>query len=353
MSSTSADRRHRVARAASVPRPRALVVMGERHFRDMFDPPRLHRLRRLCDVRGPLPAGSFHDGMVRAELSEVELLLTGWGCPPLDEEVLASAPRLRAVFHAAGSVKATIPPSAWQRGLVVTSAAAANAKPVAEFTLATILLEGRRTWRYVDGYRRHRDGSNDWRDLVPPTLNHGAAVGLVGLSRVGKRVAELLRPFDFTVLATDPTVDGDQAARLGVTLTGLDDLLRSCDIISLHAPELPETWHLLDRRRLALLKDDAVLINTARGALIDTEALVDACRDGRIRAVLDVTEQEPLPADSPLYELPSVQLTPHIAGSMHGETRRLADSALDELERFLDSRPLEHQVEAAGLGTIA
>ncbi|MEV6964095.1 hydroxyacid dehydrogenase [Hamadaea sp. NPDC051192] len=350
---SSSDDHAGIARLAPASRPRTLVVMGERHFRDMFDAPRLHRLRHLCDVRGPLPADSFRDGRVRAELGEVEVLLTGWGCPPLDDEVLAAAPRLRAVFHAAGSVKANIPPSAWRRGLVVTSAAAANAKPVAEFTLASILLEGRRTWRYVEGYRRHRDGDSAWRDLVPPTLNHGAVVGLVGLSRVGRRVAELLRPFDFTVLAADPIVDRDQAARLGVRLADLDDLLRSSDIVSLHAPELPETRHLLDRRRLALLKKDAVLINTARGALIDTAALIDACRAGHIRAILDVTEDEPLPAESPLYELPSVQLTPHIAGSMHGETRRLADSALDELERFLDSRPLEHQVEAAGLSTLA
>ncbi|PZF82564.1 hydroxyacid dehydrogenase [Jiangella anatolica] len=353
MSATCDDRRAGIARTSPLPRPRTVVAMGDSHFRDMFDLPRLNRLHHLCDVRGPLPAGSLDDALVRAELGEVEVLLTGWGCPPLDDDVLAAAPRLVAVFHAAGSVKTHIPPAGWARGLVVTSAADANAKPVAEFTLGTILLEGRRTWRYVEGYRQHRDGGDAWRRLVPPTLNHGAVVGLVGLSRVGRRVAELLRPFDVTVLVADPTAHASQAARVGATLVALDELLRCSDIVSLHAPELPETRHLLDRRRLALLRDDAVLINTARGALIDTEALIDACRDGRIRAILDVTEQEPLPAGSPLYELPSVQLTPHIAGAMHGEARRLADSALDELERFLDGRPLRHRVDAGRLSTMA
>src|SRR5688500_16249681 len=105
MSATCDDRRAGNLRTASVPRPRTVVVRGERPFHDMFDQPRLHRLHRLCEVRGPLPAASFHDALVRAELAEVEVLLTGWGCPPLDDDVLAAAPRLRAVFHAAGSVK--------------------------------------------------------------------------------------------------------------------------------------------------------------------------------------------------------------------------------------------------------
>lgn len=334
-------------------RPRTLVVMGEAHFRDLFDLPRLDRLLGLADVRNPAPAESFDDPRVRSELADVEVLVTGWGSPPLSEAVLAAAPALRAVFYAGGSVKTHIPPSGWARGLVVTSAASANAGPVAEFTLATILLEGKRTWHYVEGYRAHRDGDDAWRRDVPRTLNLGGTVGLVGLSRVGRRVAELLRPFDFTVLAADPTLRPEDAAAHGALLVPLDELLATSDIVSLHAPELPETRHLIDRRRLGLLREDAVLVNTARGGLVDTAALVEACRDRGLRAVLDVTEQEPLPADSPLYELPNVQLTPHIAGAMHAETHRLADSTLDELERFVRGAPLAHRVDSEGLGTIA
>jgi phosphoglycerate dehydrogenase-like enzyme len=310
-------------------------------------------LNALADVRGPIPATSFDDPAVRAALADIEVLVTGWGSGPVSDAVLAAAPHLRAVFHAGGSVKQHITEAGWRRGLIITSAATANALPVAEFTLATILLEGKRTWRYVDGYRRHRDDDETWRRSVPSTVNFGGVVGLVGLSRVGCRVAELLRPFDFTVLAADPTVSPEQAAALGVQLVGLDELLGCSDIVSLHAPELPETRHLIDRRRLELVRGGAVLINTARGALIDTDALIDACRRGRLRAVLDVTEPEPLPASSPLYELPSVQLTPHIAGSMHGETHRLADSTLDELERFIEGRPLQCRVDTDGLATMA
>ncbi|MRG59224.1 hydroxyacid dehydrogenase [Agromyces sp. CFH 90414] len=334
-------------------RPRGLVVMGPTHFGDLFDGPRLDRLRALADLRGPLPARGFDEVAVRDELAQAEVLITGWGSPPVTADVLGAAPRLRAVFHAGGSVKRHIDAAGWARGLVVTSAATANATPVAEFALATILLEGKRTWRYIQGYRAHRDGDDGWRRGIPPAINLGGTVGLVGLSRVGRRVAELLRPFDLTVLVADPTVADVEAAALDARLVPLDDLLREADIVSLHAPELPETRGLLDRRRLGLLRDGSVLINTARGALIDHDALVDACRSGRIRAVLDVTDPEPLPASSPLYDLPSVQLTPHIAGAMHGETHRLADSTLDDLERFTQGLPLRWAVDSVALDLLA
>ncbi|WP_205649373.1 hydroxyacid dehydrogenase [Agromyces sp. LHK192] len=334
-------------------RPRGLVVMGSTHFGDLFDASRLARLRTLADIRGPLPGARFDAPGAAAELAAAEILVTGWGSPPLTEQVLAAAPNLRAVFYAGGSVKHHVHASGWERGLIVTSAATANATPVAEFALATILLEGKRTRQYVEGYRIHRDGDDRWRRAIAPTVNLGGTVGIVGLSRVGRRLAELLRPFDFEVLAADPTTDAPQAAALGVELVPLDDLLRRSDIVSLHAPELPETRGLIDRRRLGLLRDDAVLVNTARGALVDTDALVDACRHGRIRAVLDVTEPEPLPASSPLYDLPAVQLTPHIAGAMHGETHRLADSTLDDLERYAAGLPLHWAVDAAGLDLLA
>jgi phosphoglycerate dehydrogenase-like enzyme len=124
-------------------------------------------------------------------------------------------------------------------------------------------------------------------------------------------------------------------------------------VVSLHAPSLPETRRLLDRRRLALLRDGAVLVNTARGALVDGEALATELVSGRIDAVIDTTDPELLPADSPLYELPNVFLTPHIAGAMGRETRRLAQLALDELERLARGEPLAHEVRLEDLPHIA
>ena len=133
----------------------------------------------------------------------------------------------------------------------------------------------------------------------------------------------------------------------------MDDLLRRSDVVSLHAPALPETHHLLDARRLALLRDGAVLVNTARGALVDGDALRAELVAGRIDAVLDTTDPEILPADSPLYDLPNVFLTPHIAGAMGTETQRMATLALDEIERFARGEPLAHEIRLEDLARIA
>ena len=146
------------------------------------------------------------------------------------------------------------------------------------------------------------------------------------------------------MLVSDPYVEG------GVEL---DALLAASDVVSLHAPSLPSTRHMLDARRLALLRDGATLINTARGALIDQDALVAELVSGRIDAVIDVTEPEVLPPDSPLYDLPNVVLTPHIAGALGVEVRRLGDSALDELERYARGEPFAHPVTRADLDGIA
>ncbi|MFB9681139.1 hydroxyacid dehydrogenase [Streptosporangium vulgare] len=334
-------------------RPEALIVMAPETYRQLFDDARRERLARLARTGTPLWATELRSAAVRERLAEVEVLITGWGCPPLTAEVLAGAPRLRAVLHAAGTVKEHVTGACWERGLVVTSAARANAIPVAEYTLAAILMAGKRAHRFAAAYRHSPGTWEPWRDAVPDPSNYRRTVGIVGLSNVGRRVAALLRAFDVTVLAADPHASAASAAALGASLADLDTLLRRSDTVTLHAPQLPETRHLLDRRRLALLRDGAVVINTARGGLIDTAALTEECAAGRLDAVLDVTDPEPLPAGSPLYTLPNVVLTPHIAGALGSETYRLADAALDELACFAEGKAPLHAVDGADLPKIA
>ena len=133
----------------------------------------------------------------------------------------------------------------------------------------------------------------------------------------------------------------------------LGTLLRTCDVVSVHAPANPQTYRLIGAGQLALMRDGATLINTARGSLVDTSALIEHLRAGRLYAVLDVTEPEPLPADSGLWELPNAFLTPHIAGSHGNELARLGDCVIDELERFLDGRPFAHAIVASDLDRVA
>lgn len=272
--------------------------------------------------------------------------------PPLDDTVLARMPALKAVVHAAGSVKHHVTEACWDRGLLVSTAAAANAVPVAEYTVAAVLFANKRVLEIGGLYREHR-AALDWSARFPGFGNYRKTVGVVGASLVGRRVLELLRPYDFEVLLADPHIDAATAEALGARLVDLEEMLAVCGVVSLHAPALPETYHLMDAHRLSLLRDGATLINTGRGSLIDTQALTAEASSGRIHAVLDVTDPEVLPQTSPLYSLPNVLLTPHIAGSLGGELERITRSALDEVERYCAGREFNHPVTRAALTTSA
>ncbi|KIZ13465.1 hydroxyacid dehydrogenase [Streptomyces natalensis] len=280
---------------------------------------------------------------VAVALADAEVLLTCWGVPPLTEGVLDAAPRLRAVVHAAGSVRHHVTDACWQRGIAVASAASANALPVAEYALAAILFANKRVLYAAHRYRTSR-APYDWQREMAGVGNYGRTVGVVGASRIGRRLIELLRPFDLRVLLHDPYVDAAEAERLGAVAVSLDTLCADSAIVTVHAPQLPATHHLVGARELALMPDGATLINTARGSLVDETALLPELLSGRLHAVLDVTDPELPPADSPLYDLPNVLLTPHIAGSLGGELHRLADWALDEVARFAAGLPFADPV---------
>ncbi|WP_329363049.1 hydroxyacid dehydrogenase [Streptomyces sp. NBC_01483] len=331
--------------------PRTVFAMDPVHLPLLFPPPLLARLQQAADLDPVLVVRDFADPAVADALSRAEVLITGWGCPHLDAEVLAAAPRLRTVLHAAGSVRSLVGEALWQGGVTVASAVTSNALPVAEYTLAMILLCGKDTFAHRERFR----GTHAYPSPAETadTGNLGRRVGIIGASRVGRRLLELLRPFDLAVSLYDPYVGATEAAALGAEPLSLEDLLSTSDIVSLHAPDIPETHRMLDRDRLALIRDGGVLINTSRGALVDPVALTDELLSGRLSAVLDVTEPEPLPAGSPLYGLPNVFLTPHIAGSLGNELARLGGIVVEELERLAAGLPPAHEVRHADLTRVA
>ncbi|WP_329414850.1 hydroxyacid dehydrogenase [Streptomyces sp. NBC_00704] len=331
--------------------PRAVFAMDPVNLPLLFPEPLMARLRRTAEIDTALVVTDLRDPAAAAALAGAEVLITGWGCPRLDEDAAAAAPRLRAVLHAAGSVRSLVGESLWERGVAVSSAVTGNAVPVAEYTLAMILLAGKDAFAHRERFRRTH--AQPTPAETAGTGNLGRVVGVIGASRVGRRLLELLRPFDFDVLLHDPYVDEAEAAALGARAVSLEDLLRRSDIVTLHAPDIPETRHLLDRTRLALVRDGGMLVNTSRGALVDHVALTDELVAGRLHAVLDVTDPEPLPADSPLYDLPNVFLTPHIAGSLGNELERLGRIVVEELERLAGGLPLAHEVRHADLAKVA
>ncbi|WP_434595175.1 hydroxyacid dehydrogenase [Streptomyces sp. A5-4] len=331
-------------------RPALLLAMAPGIAERLFADHHRTRLAALARTDPHLVAHDLTDPAPRIAdaLAEAEVLLTCWGATPLTHEVLDRAPKLRAVVHAAGSVKHHITETCWERGLTVASAAAANALPVAEYTLAAILFAGKRVLSSAYRYRALRT-EHDWHHELGGAGNYRRTVGIVGASRIGRRVIELLRPFDLRVLLYDPYVTPAEAATLGVELGTLDDLCARSSVVSVHAPQLPATHRMIGAGQLALMPAGATLINTARGSLVDEDALLPELTSGRLNAVLDVTDPELPSPDSPLYDLPNVLLTPHVAGSLGVELHRMADQSLDELERYAAGLPFADPVHPGAL----
>ncbi len=333
-------------------RPVTVLAMSPDLPGRLFTAPTRARLTAATAVDPDVVLRDFSTPAARAALADAEVLLTCWGCPPVDEAALDAAPGLRAIVHAAGTVKGHVTPAVWRRGVAVSTAADANAVPVAEYTIAMILLVGKRVFALARQYRDRR-GAVDVRGELAAAGNYGRRIGIVGASRVGRRVIEALRPYDLEVVVSDPFLDEPGATKLGVQRVDLDDLLATSDVVSLHAPAVPATRHLMDRRRLGLMRDGATLINTARGWLVDHDALLDELGSGRLDAVIDTTLPEIPPPDSPLYTLPNVILTPHVAGAQGLELHRLGESAVGEVERYAAGSPFAFPVTAAELDTIA
>ena len=315
----------------------------------LFGDADLNRLRALGPLLNSDPIGAWDDE-ANTVLAEAEVIIGHWGCPPLDAAMLDRAPQLGLFAYAAGTVKMTLTDAVWDRGIRVTSGANANAEPVAEFTLAAVLFANKGVlWRRgpADYSAMSALGDRQWG-------NYGRTVGIVGASLIGRRVIDLLRQFPHLKVALyDPYVTPEEAASLGVDKLELDELCAEADVLSIHAPALPETMHMIGPPQLSALPDGATVINTARGPLIDHEALMPHLESGRLYAILDVTDPEPLPEDSPLLEMPNVWISPHLAGSQGTELARMTDNVIEEIRRWSACEPALNEVTQDRLATMA
>ncbi|CAH0148671.1 D-3-phosphoglycerate dehydrogenase [Microbacterium sp. Bi98] len=321
---------------------RAALLMNPALTPFVFGRHECRRLEDLVDIDCAAASMSL-DGI--SNPVDVELLITGWGVPELGHEVLDMLTSLRAIVHWGGGV-GFIDPRFSARGVRVSSARAANAVPVAEFTMAMITLAAKDAlWasRRYTAEQRFIDREAE----MPRTGLYGTTVGVVGASAIGSLVVEELARHDVRVLLYDPFTSADAAARLGAeAVDDLTELAARSDILSIHAPEIPSTVGMISVAVLAALRDGATLINTARGALVDQQGLVAELEAGRLRAILDVTDPDVLPPGHALYTLPNVFLTPHLAGSMGNELKRLGHAALAEVERFVAGTPFAHPMNA-------
>lgn len=284
-------------------------------------------------------------------LREVDVIFGTWGMPKLEKDLLDAAPDLKAIFYAAGTVKSFATEEAFRRKILLTSAYQANAVPVAEYCVATILFSLKLGWRHMRSLHLNKE----WhRHTDRITGAYDATVGLISLGAIGKKTLELLRPFALNILVNSTGLTQGHAEALGVRLATLDEIFEKSDVVSLHTPLLPTTRGMIKPAHFRRMKPNATFINTARGGVVDQAGMVGVLL-GRpdITAILDVTEPEPPEPGNVIFDLQNIFITPHIAGSLGAECRRLGQAAIDECRRYLDGEPLQCPVALDDLFRMA
>ena len=329
-------------------RPNVLVLASDVLFQHFFSDDSLAKLGEVTSfTRSSLREDSPE---LRGEIASADVLITTWHSPFLTREMLGEEPRVKLIAHCGGEVKSRVAEEIF-RFVTITNAADPMARGVAEMSVGLMLSLVRRIPEYAtemrDGVIRTNEYVSEGETLF------GRSVGIVGFGRIGRALARLLKPFGVDMLVSDPYAQREAATACGVTVVELDELVSSCSVVVLCAALTPETRGMFDARRLSLLRDGSFLINVARGALIDMEALLHELRMGRITAALDVTDPlEPLPADHELRKLPNVTLTPHIAAGGIEMRREMGAAAVDEVVRFATGQQPLNRVTIEMLATM-
>lgn len=268
---------------------------------------------------------------MKLALKGQEAVITGWGNCMLDKEVLEDNVSLKLIVHTGGTVGNLVDSCAYDKNIVVYSGNIMYAESVAEGVLAYMLLSQRRIFDYISAVKNGgwRTEADCWEGLLDKT------VGIVGLGTISSILLSYLKMFRVHVkLFTHYPPDEAFLKKNNITLTTLEDVFANCDIVSVHSALNTENRGLIRKEHFELLKDNALFINTSRGAVIDEAALTECLKSGRFRAVLDVYEQEPLALDSALRKLDNVYCIPHMAGPTQDRRERITSALIDEAEQF-------------------
>lgn len=311
----------------------------------------LHSFADTNDVRA-LPETITPAFMMEC-LQGAQACISCWRTPAFTDEMLAQLPDLAFIAHAAGSVRRLVPPSFWSSGRRITSNAMIIGEDVAQTTLTLILASLKNLWTIRDSTRAGAWEGGDRKQLLTRRLD-GLNVGIVGASIIGKLMLPLLRPFRCNLFIADPYLSPLEAKRLGATLLPLDEMIALSDVLTLHAPAREDCRHILNARNIPLIRDNAVLVNTARGMLIDEDALVRELRTGRFMACLDVTDPEPPAPDHPFRTLDNVALFSHVAGghTLNGRAM-MGDNVITEIYNYFTKGLIAFEVRPEMLRHMA
>lgn len=289
----------------------------------------------------------------RDVLKDAEYIFSTWGMPAITEDQIDEYfPSLKAVFYSAGTVQYFARPFL-NKGIKVFSAWAANAVPVAEFTVAEIILSGKGVFRTSQVFKKEgRDAASKLSHSH--NGNYGGKIGIIGAGMIGSLVAEMLKAYHFEVLCFDPFLPAEKAEKLGVEMASLEEIFSSCQVISNHLANNPQTVGMLNYNLFSKMGSYTTFINTGRGAQVVEADLIRALKEDTTRtALLDVTAPEPPVEGSEFYTLENVILTPHSAGSQANELWRMSKFMLDEYYALRDGKDTKYEVTLKMLETMA
>ncbi|WP_206204846.1 hydroxyacid dehydrogenase [Thermococcus sp. MV11] len=252
--------------------------------------------------------------------------------PKVTRKVIESAPKLKVIGRAGVGLDNIDLEAAKERGIKVVNSPGASSRSVAELAIALMFSVARKV-AFAD--RKMREGVWAKKQCMGIELE-GKTIGVIGFGRIGYEVAKIAHALGMKVLLYDPYPNEERAKEVGGKFAQLEELLRESDVVTLHVPLVEQTYHLINEERLKLMKPTAILINAARGAVVDTSALVKALQEGWIAgAGLDVFEEEPLPKDHPLTKLDNVVLTPHIGASTEEAQMRAGVQVAEQIVEIL------------------
>lgn len=308
-------------------------------FDTFFDETHIRELERIAHVEWNETGRQFTSTELRDSLRGKKICVTGWGTPNLDETVLEGADTLELMAHTGGSVRPYMTDAAYEKGIRACSGNKVFARSVAEGVVAYALAELRQIPRYSQDLKKGIWPSSFYnRGLLDRT------VGIVGYGMIAGYVVDMLKVFHTPIKVFSNHIQEDELRRKGMEKASLAEIFSSCDIVSIHTGMTAANHHLITEELLHSMKDGAVLINTARGAIIDEPALCRVLRKGRISAVLDVYEQEPLPGDSPLLQCENALLMPHMGGPTIDRRKAVTLSLLEDIRRYLKGDAMDCEI---------
>lgn len=325
-------------------KPKVVAAVQPENRLCVFTPEVEAELAQFAEVVNLGREGKFTAEQMAAALVDAHGLITCWGTPKVTAQMVRQARGLKVIAHAAGSLRPIIEREVLDMGIQVTSQAGAIARAVAEYTIGMILTGMRLVWRQD----RLLQCSRDWKASAVPVDQcwelAGRTVGVISLSRVGWLVARKLTALEAKVVAFDPYADDESFRSCGARKVSLEALFQRSSVVTMHAPVTDSTRSMVGASLLGLLPDGALIVNTARAVLFDGHALENELVSGRLRAAIDVTEPEPLPADSGLYGLQNVLVTPHQAGLSVEAQRRQGLEAVEDIRKIFSGQALVHAV---------